>query len=589
MTDFKEHKQQIEKLSSANKIREYVLNNLKEECDYISLFVAFAYLSEYDGKEDKNSFRKKAYLAYISNDKSGFSCAWSCIDYLQEKSTVKPDFYIRILKGGSYKIKNYYLENNDLNDIRGASALLTHVEQNVIPKEIEDSFIPECIVYNGGGNIFAILPKDTDDEFPKSLEEKADKLLITAQIAYYLSKPMPVSVILGADYRFKMVEIENCLSDRKNLKLYNTITADDNSIPKDFIIPHGNDEKVYVKFKDVSVYNGEREFCSACGKRYAKFTTGGNLLCQGCLTKRMTGIAAEQGIYISEFTKETGITPKKIRTTADISKDKIAVVYADGNNMGGIIQQFSKITQMMKFSRNVKEVTRKEVYKALDDNHINAFEIVALGGDDVFVIVPAEKSFNFACSFAESYKLYFDKNYGHSSTMSVGIAAAKNTTPIKILLEAAENELKNAKTFERNQDEKDRDGSISFVILDSYETSGEESDKFDKTVFNTMLPYSVKTAKNISVWVKNHSTQNSKSQIRNLLDAFNNAESIEEAKLFYNYINAKNDNKVSLPKIDGFTLDSGFYKSEKGVFYIWNDILDLQSLCKIEKQTVEEK
>lgn len=589
MIDFKIQSQKIKGFSSADQIREYVLKNFKEECDVISLFVAFAYLSEYEKNEDKNVFRKKAYLAYFNNDKKSFVNAWKCIDYLLDNSKDEPDLYIRILKGGSYKIKNYYLENNDLNDIRGASALLTHIEQNVIPEMIENAFIPECIVYNGGGNIFAVLPKDTDENFPELLEETADKLLVTAKIAYYLSENMPASVILGADYKVKMAAIENCLSDRKNLKLYNTISAD-NNIPDDFMISNGNDEKVNVKFKDVSVYNSQKEFCSACGKRYADFKTGGALLCKGCLTKRLAGKAAEKGIYISEFINETKITPKTIRTIADISKDKIAVVYADGNNMGGIIQQFNKITDMMKFSRNVKEVTRKEVYKALADNQIKAFEIVALGGDDVFVIVPADKSFNFACSFAKGYKEYFDKSYGSSSTMSVGIAAAKNNTPIKILLEAAEEKLSSAKTFEKKRNEIERDGSIAFIILDSYVTSGEESNKSDKTVFNTIQPYSVKTANNISEWVKNHSSQNSKSQIRNLLDAFDNAESTKEAKLFYNYTNAKNDNNISLPEIDGFKLDSGFYLSKKGEsFYIWNDILDLQSLCGTEKQTAEEK
>ena len=44
---------------------------------------------------------------------------------------------IVLLKGGSYKIKQYYLEDNVPRDIRGASMNLAYVEEKVIPNYIE--------------------------------------------------------------------------------------------------------------------------------------------------------------------------------------------------------------------------------------------------------------------------------------------------------------------------------------------------------------------------------------------------------------------------------------------------------------------
>lgn len=576
---------------SADKIREYLQTKTESGyCDKASLFIAFSYISE-PPEGDKDSFRKKAYLTYINEDKQTFKKAWDCIGCLEGvKDAV--DMKIRILKGGSYKIKDYYLENNDLNDIRGASILLTHIEQNVVPNEIIREFIPECIVYNGGGNIFAILPENADADFAKKLEEMADKLLITASVAYCMSEPINVTDILSDNYRSKMAAIENKLDERKKLKIYNTIKNNDSAIPDSFDIPFGGKEKLSVKFGDVRQCRSERErkeFCSACGKRFAEFTLNDAPLCKGCLTKRKVGKAAESGIYIKEFIEETkrirDFEPKRIYTAEDISDDKIAVIYADGNNMGGIIQHFSKITQMMEFSRSVKEITRREVYNALCENKVKAFEIVALGGDDVFVIVTAEKSFDFAVSFAKKYKDYFTEYLNGNenediSTMSVGIAAAKNNTPVKILLEAAENMLDEAKKFEREQEPRNRDGSIAFTILDSYNGSDDNSDSDDDIAKRTMQPYSVKTAVDISNFVKSNSSNASKSRIRNILDAFVGAECIEEAKLFYNYLNAKSKDKLKLPCISGYKYDSGFYVSDKGEYrYFWDDILDLEKLC----------
>ena len=47
---------------------------------------------------------------------------------------------IVLLKGGSYKIKQYYLEDNVPRDIRGASMNLAYVEEKVIPNYIENHF-----------------------------------------------------------------------------------------------------------------------------------------------------------------------------------------------------------------------------------------------------------------------------------------------------------------------------------------------------------------------------------------------------------------------------------------------------------------
>lgn len=591
MTSFKEVSEKISQLSSADDMRKYILSNANDRYDSASLFVCFAYLSE--KTEDKEVLRKEAYLSFFNNDRSCFTTAWKCIDCLNsdKDSDIEIGLKVRVLKGGAYKIKEYYLENNNLNDIRGASILLTHIEENLIPGIIIDRFIPECIVYNGGGNVFAILPQDTEDDFAIMLEEKVTRLLITANIAYCLSSPADVSYILGSGYSKNMADIENALDERKKLKIYNKINSGTSEIPADFFIKSGQDDKLEISFNGVSVLPqaSQKEFCDSCKKRFSKFSFDNNLFCPGCLVKRKTGKAAKQGIYIRELKKrQPNFKIQHINSIPDISKDLIAVVYADGNNMGGIIQNFTQITQMMEFSRKVKEVTRTEVYSALAENNIDRFEIVALGGDDVFVIVPAKKSFKFAISFSKKYKKYFDDytrrmNIDDKSTMSVGIAAAKSSTPVKIMLEAAEEMLGQAKIYVRNQRPEKRDGSIAFTVLRSYGGDCENNTGNREVIAkSTMQPYSIHNAENIADWTDKNRSNAAKTRIRNIIDAFNNAECTQEAMLFFDYLSAKNsDGKASMPNIEGFNKKSGFYlrPDSDDCQYIWNDLLELEKLC----------
>ena len=121
---------------------------------------------------------------------------------------------IVLLKGGSYKIKQYYLEDNVPRDIRGASMNLAYVEEKVIPNYIEKHFSRDCIMYNGGGNIFCILPESVDENFAMELENEAEKYLVSANTAY-----VTLCITCGEfenDYKKVIRELERKLSSRKN-------------------------------------------------------------------------------------------------------------------------------------------------------------------------------------------------------------------------------------------------------------------------------------------------------------------------------------------------------------------------------------
>ena len=212
------------------------------------------------------------------------------------------------------------------------------------------------------------------------------------------------------------------------------------------------------------------------------------------------------------------------------------------------------------------------VYKSLYEREISNVVFTALGGDDIFIIVPANKSIRLAEKLIEEYNRVFKEKYPESnSTLSVGVCIAKPKTPVKSMLEAAEDELSKAKQLVKNTN---CNGSLSYVIFDSYEGVSGNRGRW------TLLPYSLEASK---VILKKADELRNKTRINNLSEAFHKSETDTEANLFYEYTNAKSskENRIYIPKRFGrFKLENGFYKntideSDNKTYSIWDDLLDL--------------
>lgn len=124
---------------------------------------------------------------------------------------------------------------------------------------------------------------------------------------------------------------------------------------------------------------------------------------------------------------------RSLREVGNASKGFVAYIYADGNNMGGYIQKIKTVEQYKNFSRVVSDATELSVYHALaqhlrphqlrniddaetknrDGNSIHPFEILTIGGDDVMLVVPANKALAIAKTISEEFErilLKLDEN-----------------------------------------------------------------------------------------------------------------------------------------------------------------------------------
>ncbi|MEB3217902.1 MAG: type III-B CRISPR-associated protein Cas10/Cmr2 [Nostocales cyanobacterium 94392] len=219
-----------------------------------------------------------------------------------------------------------------------------------------------------------------------------------------------------------------------------------------------------------------------------------------------------------------------------VSKGFVAYIYADGNNMGGYIQKIRTAKKYQNFSQDVDKATRYTVFQALADNlhprqvqgiqdesksniknddFIHPFEIITIGGDDIIIIVPADKALEIAKDIGENFENillgnlqiqeqgknleirgnYLDEHYDgrkahrcHQNnknpeksncklSISSGVLITAYNTPIYYAEDLTKQLMKSAKDYAKKLHFKDKDnktdedkyygGTVDFLVMKS--------------------------------------------------------------------------------------------------------------------------
>ena len=191
----------------------------------------------------------------------------------------------------------------------------------------------------------------------------------------------------------------------------------------------------------------------------------------------------------------------------------VAYIYADGNNMGGYIRQRIKTPQDYRlFSKDIFDATEKSVYKALaqylhpykytpdakssrtkkEAVWIHPFEIITIGGDDVLLVVPANKALEISKAIGDEFEehLWRTGRYSLEPTtpnllahryttgnippaskcllsMSTGVLITAQDTPIYYADKLVSQLLKSAKKYakELKKDHKYYGGTVDFLVM----------------------------------------------------------------------------------------------------------------------------
>lgn len=137
--------------------------------------------------------------------------------------------------------------------------------------------------------------------------------------------------------------------------------------------------------------------------------------------------------YYRDCPKSSVTETRNVEEIANASNGFLSFIYADGNNMGGYIQKIKTPEAYSQFSEHIFEATEKSVYYALanrlhphqlknlkkqDNQHRNGdwvhpFEIIAIGGDDVMIIVPANQALQIAQDIGEKFEEILEQTGGY--------------------------------------------------------------------------------------------------------------------------------------------------------------------------------
>jgi len=190
----------------------------------------------------------------------------------------------------------------------------------------------------------------------------------------------------------------------------------------------------------------------------------------------------------------------------------IGVVYADANNMGAALEALATPSDYATFAEAIFNANQQEVFRALSqhlqpirirrkdrqgqmvDIWSHPFEILSIGGDDLFLIVPAHAALPIAHQIAQGVETRLAEIdlFRHQETytasavhrcvidpsavptiqskiaLSAGVLLADAHTPIFFLQELVEQLLKSAKTRAKAlKAQHYRGGSIDFMALKS--------------------------------------------------------------------------------------------------------------------------
>lgn len=128
--------------------------------------------------------------------------------------------------------------------------------------------------------------------------------------------------------------------------------------------------------------------------------------------------------YYGRISDKSVETAETLTEVSNASNGYVAYIYADGNNMGGYIQKILTPEKYQQFSRDVDLATISAVYQALAENlnphqlsrfndeeshlangqFIHPFEIITIGGDDILLIVPANKALQISQMIGERFE-----------------------------------------------------------------------------------------------------------------------------------------------------------------------------------------
>ena len=384
------------------------------------------------------------------------------------------------LLGDVDSIKSYVFEAPGLPQIRGGSQRLVECEEKV--KNCVKQLGGKEIYCSGGGFLFEV-PVDKAEKVKRSIERiyLEHTLVATVTVVYEDASQVPPSA--------PDITITNGWADRL-VKTHRQIRQTGEFARRTAFLAarlrEAKQQKATAPFIEAFPF-GKR--CDICGKRVAEkevpYPDETKRVCGVCHQRYEKG-KKERKVWFQRFTKALNLelqaeVPQDLNELVESAhRDYLAFLYADGNNIGSLLQKVKDEREYKALSDTLKESTQKALFEALweecqqtlQKEKILPFEIVNIGGDDVTLLIQAGYAWDIALSFLEKFESYvqeevekrleyWPEDWPKPITASVGIAIADAKHPVRYLEALAEDLLKKAKKTAK----KENTSAINFLWL----------------------------------------------------------------------------------------------------------------------------
>lgn len=369
-------------------------------------------------------------------------------------------------------IQSFIFQTNKLQEIVGASELVESICDDFFKEEIgKANFKEENLVLGAAGNIKYIFDNKEECEafvrkFPKAVMEKAPGITISQAVVKYEVNGLNDAL---QDLEDKLKEQRNKVSIPYELGFMGTERA--------------------------------RRTGGVAYKRRTKRNKGIEFIDEATHLKRLLGDPYYSEKYANDeketlFRKISGLKSgeydiKKdlLFETDDLKSSWLAVIHADGNGLGAIIQNLNKslkdkndeeVRQAFRsFSIAIEKSTTKAAQNAFNavvenqkkDNAPYPIRPIVLGGDDLTVIIRADLALNFTSEFLKEFEnqsevnFKFLKDYGIDGfekglTACAGIAYVKKSYPFHYAVDLADKLCSDAKNFVKGKTEEYKGNSF---------------------------------------------------------------------------------------------------------------------------------
>ncbi len=382
------------------------------------------------------------------------------------------------LQGDVDAIKSYVFEASSLPQIRGGSQRLVECEKRV--QGYVEEHGGETIYCSGGGFLFEV-PADKAEEIKRRIERiyLNHTLVATVTVVYEEAPAAPPPAPNIADgWASRLVKAHQESQRAGEFARRVAFLA--------ARLREAKQQKQAAPFIEAFPF-GKR--CDICGKRVAEeevlYPEEIKRVCVVCHQRHETG-RKERKVWFDRFAKALNLQVQR-EAPQDLDeliksarRPYLAFFYADGNNIGGLLQQVKNKQEFEALSYGLRKGTKRALFEALwevcrpalEREQVWPFEILNIGGDDVTLLIQAGYAWDVAIAFLERFERYVREEvegcigywpdaWPEKITASVGIAVADVKHPVRYLEALATDLLKKAKAKVKAH----RTSAINFLWL----------------------------------------------------------------------------------------------------------------------------